>query len=513
MKRVFRLLLILSLLAAVPVPVLADGVDVKVKGEWEFAFGWVKNDAFSRSVHGDADVSSDPIVAMHRARVQIDFIMSEYLSGVLMLESGPVTWGRADGNVGVNSGGGINSDGASLAVKHLYLDWMLPETEIRVRMGLQPILVPTTRLGTPAIDSDMAGITLSVPLGDITELTLLWVRPFDNYNFDGDDPRFDETDIFGLILPLEFENLGLKLTPWFAYGRIGGGSGFYDWIFREEYGNTVGVDYIDDQNNFYSAHSARSSSSGVFWLGALLEFDLLDPLQFSLEAIYGRLRKADLTGLGGEEFMLGYGGGPRHIGTSGWYVAGTLDYKLDITDDFSMVPGIFAWWSSGDDKNAWRTGKLGRLPYLSAFETGFAATSFGTGGGFSKAGDGLISSTGLGLWGVGLQLADITNPYVEGLSHTLRVAWYSGTNSSDGVREYGGSVFGYGEDAFYLTDKDHVLEVNFDHQWELYENLTAAVELGWLRLHADREVWGDSGPGSKTGQNAWKAQVMFNFKF
>ncbi|MDR1685615.1 MAG: porin, partial [Desulfovibrio sp.] len=112
-------------------------------------------------------------------------------------------------------------------------------------------------------------------------------------------------------------------------------------------------------------------------------------------------------------------------------------------------------------------------------------------------------------------LAEIS--FIEDLTHTLRFAYYKGTNSSDGVRharENDGPVFKYGSDTLYLTDKDHVFEVNFDHSYAIYENLTAVLELGWLHLSADRDTWQDTSEDyGSTGQNAWKAQLALQFSF
>jgi hypothetical protein len=74
----------------------------------------------------------------------------------------------------------------------------------------------------------------------------------------------------------------------------------------------------------------------------------------------------------------------------------------------------------------------------------------------------------------------------------------------------------YRDDGLYLTTDDSVFEINFDHQYNIYENLTAALELGWLHLNSDEETWGRgaaNGSEGHEGTNAWKAQVYFTFSF
>jgi hypothetical protein len=197
------------------------------------------------------------------------------------------------------------------------------------------------------------------------------------------------------------------------------------------------------------------------------------------------------------------------LGTEGWYVGATLDYALDF-----MTPGIFGWWASGDRRSDFEDGMLGRIPVVGV-DDGFAATSFG-GTGYAGVGNGADSATttqtAAGTWGIGIQLADIT--FIEGLSHTLRLAYYRGTNDAELVRRLGGAApFQYACDPLYLTTKDFVWEVNFDHQYEIYENLTAVLELGYLHLNADRDTWNGRGTGLDESDDAWKAEVTFTYSF
>ena len=495
MKRVTALLLALLVVLGSTGAARADGIDVKVKGEWDFAFGWADKTVFPNSVHFNAsDRDDDSFIARQRIRTQVNFITSEYLQGVLMFEIGDINWGRAEGNNGPGSGGALDSDGVNIETKLAYLDWLIPTTEVSVRMGIQSLVLPSTPLGTPVLDADVAGVVISSPVTDWLSVTALWARPFDqNYN-DGNRHYNDEVDIFGLLLPVEGE--GWKLTPWGLYGFLGANSGVYDLIFADEYDNTVDVE---------------NSHTKAWWVGAHLELTLLEPLVFNVEGIYGRMNRVDL----GRNFFAGYGFDPameERVKASGWFVAATLDYELDWG-----TPGIFAWWSSGDDKNADQDGKIGRLLPLSVDNAGFAPTSFGSAGTYSIGTDSLVTASGLGSWGVGIQLADFS--FVEDLTHTLRFAYYRGTNDAELVKKTGEVNFlKYRHDGLYLTDEDSVFEVNFDHSYQIYENLTAVVELGYLRLNADADTWSNKNNlAGRTNlsehKNAWKAQLMFQYSF
>jgi hypothetical protein len=151
-----------------------------------------------------------------------------------------------------------------------------------------------------------------------------------------------------------------------------------------------------------------------------------------------------------------------------------------------MTPGLFAWYGSGDDDDAGNGSE--RMPYISP---DFGPTSFG----FDKPGapiatDSLLSVSGAGTWGVGLQLADIS--FIENLKHTLRVAYIKGTNDADLVKGLATKSPATDGNGLYLTDEDSAWEVNFDHTYNIYENLALIVEMGYIKLDVDEDTWGSA---------------------
>ena len=512
MKRITTLLLAVAFTLGSVCAAQADGIDIKVKGQWDFAFGWVNNRHFKdnanssnpsrrRSGINNGQVrDNDNFEARQRVRVQINFITSEYLQGLLHFEIGDLDWGRTTGGTARaarHTGGGLDADGVNIETKRAFIDWMIPNTPVSVRMGIQGLKLPSTRMGSPVFDTDVAGIVVSSPITDWMSITGFWIRPFDAYANDGWDESFsDEVDAFGLIVPLDFN--GFKFSPWFIYGFVGANSGIYDYLYTGSFNNTV---------------TAQNSRTHVWWAGMTFDMTFFDPLKLSVEGIYGRLSQADLTGFGGLEK---YGQATSvNQGTQGWYIGATLDYKLSWG-----TPGIFGWYASGDDANSDHSGKMGRLPVLGTDGgSSFKPTSFGTHG-YYGIGNGnnsvLVTGTGTGTWGVGIQLADVS--FIEDLSHTLRFAYYRGTNDSDLVRK-GGDFFGYNGDSLYLTNDDSVFEVNFDHKYKIYENLTAVLELGYLHLSSDKSTWrrynnsyGRHKDMEET-DDAWKAEINFRYEF
>ncbi len=470
----------------------ADGIDVKVKGEWDFAFGWAANTNFHNNREGHRD--DDNFIARQRIRTQINFITSEYLQGVLMFEIGDIDWGHggdnANSKVGQGSGGNLDADGVNVETKRAYLDWIIPNTEVSVRMGIQGVSLPMANgYCNPVFSADVAGIVVNVPVNDMFGVTAFWLRPFNtNLNDGADNYLNDEMDMFGLTLPITGD--GWSVTPWGMYSRIGNASEFFDY-----YG--MGDIYND------GGRADLNSGANAWWAGISTQIDIWDPLTFGFDIMYGHQSKADID-IWNPDFSRGNIFRTTEYGTRGWFVDAALNYKLDWG-----TPGIFGWYASGDNYDDAKDGQFGRMPVVGT-DDGFAPTTFGFPGTYSIGSDSVVGVTGVGTWGVGIQIADMS--FIEDLSHTLRVAYYQGTNDNDVIKKgYDGSDWPTthtGAESMYLTTKDHAWEVNFDHQYQIYENLTAVLELGYINLHLDSDTWTDH----KT-DDAWKAQVMFQYSF
>jgi hypothetical protein len=542
----------------------ANNIDIKARGQWQFGFSLVDNSHFGKSYNRSSEHRinrgfdpgrnrNDSFEAIQRVRTQINFISGEHLQAVLSFDIGAMNWGRGGGNNGVagnQAGGALNSRGINIRTRLAYLDWMIPETPVSVRMGIQHLALPSGRMGNPVFADTVAGIVVNSPITDNFALTGFWLRPFaDNRRLQNDDgiKLSQNTDVFGLVAPITFS--GVSFKPYFMYAHIGNASGGRlaatnsDVFLNNTNVSELGRETFDadlhtrsrDQAPGYFGHTfgfgdstlgGRHRTTNAWWFGANLNVDILDPLVFNLDAIYGGIGKTRHStfgytdGNGNEQFA--------QVSASGWYIGATLDYKLDWG-----TPGIFGWYSSGDRKNALSVNddgettrvRVGRLPVLGTND-GFGPTSFGTAGFYGISnGNGLndpvISNTGTGTWGIGIQLADVS--FIQDLSHTLRFAYYAGTNSASNIRwgatdtiSTGGarSILKYEADYMYLTTKDNVFEVNFDHVYKIYENLEVCLELGWLRLNSNRNTWNiPTDNRLKKNDDAWKAGLNFKYSF
>jgi hypothetical protein len=143
------------------------------------------------------------------------------------------------------------------------------------------------------------------------------------------------------------------------------------------------------------------------------------------------------------------------------------------------------------------------MPML-AGDDGFVATRMGNAGAFSIGDDTFIGASGVGTWGLGLQLADLS--FVEDLSHTARIAYYRGTNDKDAI-----PLVWVGEEV-YLTTKDWAFEANFDSEYKIYENLSAVLELGWIHLNLDEDSPEYRG-NRLEDENAYNVQLSIQYAF
>ncbi|MEG6504511.1 outer membrane homotrimeric porin [Nitratidesulfovibrio sp. 1201_IL3209] len=450
----------------------ASAADIKVKGQWDFSFEWLDNPDFQGEDNDGPN--EDTFGAKQRLRTQIDIIASENLRGVVFFEMGDTVWGRNDGALG--------ADGKSVEVKRSYIDWTVPNTDLLVRMGIQGLALPGAVAGSPVLDDDVAALTLTYKFSDMVGLTAFWARPYDSYSGEPagghNNNAFDELDLFGLVLPVTLD--GAKITPWGMYGVLGkdvarGDGNGASWN-QAAYGLRPA--------NYSGTTQTFGDDSTAWWGGAAFELTMFSPLSFKLDAMYGSVD--------GDEI------GNIDMDRAGWLVIGAIDYKMDM-----MTPGIFAWYASGDDDD--ENNGSERMPYV---VPDFGPTSFG----FDKVGapiatDSLASVSGTGMWGVGVQLANIS--FVENLKHTLRVVYMEGTNDKDmadhaSVRPVDSN--GAAWNGLYLTEKDSLWEVNFDHFYKIYENLDLIVEMGYIKADLDEDTWHD-----QDFDDAWK--LGFNLKY
>ena len=169
MKRLMTLLLAAGLVLGATSA--AKAVDFKMTGLWQNRVSFA--DRNFEKHNGD-----DKMRAATRLRTQIDVIASESLKGVMFFEIGHQNWGKAA------EGAALGTDGKEIKVRYSYVDWIIPRTDAKVRMGLQPYVQPTfTGIGSPILDADGAGITISNQFTENVGTNLFWLRAANGTRF------------------------------------------------------------------------------------------------------------------------------------------------------------------------------------------------------------------------------------------------------------------------------------------------------------------------------------------
>ncbi|WP_337809949.1 outer membrane homotrimeric porin, partial [Desulfovibrio sp.] len=421
---------------------------------------------------------------------QLDAVASEALSGTVFFEIGDQVWGNA------KSGGALGADGTVVELKNAYIDWMVPNTDLKFRMGIQGIQLPNVAGGSAVFDDDVAGVVASYQFNENVGLTTFWARPYnDNYAARADRTNYqDNMDLFALMVPLTFD--GVKVTPWAMYGMAGANSKTARSM--GPYTRPILSDNVADT-------TTSKAYGSMFWAGLPISLTLWDPLNVELDINYGYVESM------GRYTANRYNGTGFRMGDTkreGWLVKALVEYKMDWG-----TPGIFGWYASGDDGNV-KNGSE-RMPTVSG--CGNFMSFMGDGNyGWSSA-DSLYDRnlTYTGTWGIGLRIHDLS--FVEDLKHSFRVAYWGGTNSPS-MAKYVEHSYGWDngldKDGHYLTTNDGLLEFNLVNSYQIYENLEANLELGYIVNMMDDDTWKRSYRNdSYKKQDAWKAQLIFAYSF
>ena len=472
MKRIVTLILAAGLILGATSA--AHAVDFKVSGLWQHRVSFADRN-FSKH-NGD-----DKLRAASRLRTQIDVIASESLKGVMFFEIGHQNWGKSA------EGASLGTDGKEIKVRYSYVDWVIPQTDVKVRMGLQKYVLPNfSTIGSPILDADGAGITISNQFTENVGANLFWLRA-ENDN----DPEMtkhdahDAMDFIGLTVPLTFD--GVKVTPW-GMGAFVGHDSFKGGNFDLKSPMTQGMLPLKSTADIVAA---SDKDRGNAWYGGVAaDVTYFEPFHFALDAAYGSVDMGT-SQLKGKNF---------DVKRAGWYASFLAEYKMDY-----CTPGLLFWYSSGDDANPYNGSE--RMPsidpdvYVTSY--GFDGTNYG----------GAAQTMGFsitGTWAVMARVKDIS--FMEDLSHVLRVVYYQGTNNKEMVREKMISNPQANQyDMMYLTTGDKAVEVNFDTEYKLYKNLSLFVELGYIRLDLDKDLW--KGVGYEAKQNNFKGTFSIGYKF
>ena len=487
----------------------ANAIDFKAKGQWIMSFDYGQHANFRSNQDGKPGSgykNEDEFEARQRVRLQLDAVASEALSGTVFFEIGDQVWGDND------NGGALGADQKVVELKRAYIDWMVPQTDLKVRMGIQGLALPSfTTNASQIIDDDVAAVTLNYQFNENVGLTAFWARPYnDNGDYNGHNGEkytsyMDNMDMFAVLLPLSFD--GVKVTPWVMYAAMG--PGMFDGFDNKGAvlgGNAAGRATAGMVSGFKGS-DWNDSYGNAFWAGVTGEVTYWDPFRIAWDVNYGSASYTD-----------------QKMNREGWLASLLLEYKLDWG-----TPGLYGWYSTGDDNNP-RNGSE-RMPVVSANGNN-QFSNFAFNGNPYIAREGILGSTMVGTWGIGARLKDVS--FLEDLKHTLRVNFMGGTNAPkmakyvrDGYAEFArehkrGTEIAYdlgAYDPMYLTTEDYALEVGLTNTYKMYDNFTVMLDAAYIAMWLDdsRSTWGKNpGRGALKGDgvyDAWNVNLSFVYSF
>ncbi|MGN1038811.1 MAG: porin, partial [Mailhella sp.] len=277
MKKLITLLLAAALTVAASSP--ASAVDVKVDGEYLFQF-----QSGSEGFRGQ-----NTEYEVQRLRLGLTLTANENLSGYIQFQVGESDFGAQ--NLYEDH---VGDDGETF-MRQAYIDWKVPGSDIKVRMGRHAFDLPSYASTSPMIADLVAdGVVVSVPFAEKYDVTAFWTRMARGANTHGDVNSLNapKYDLFGLAGTASYDSL--TVSPWAMYGRKGGTEGFEPEILTEQ-GNIAGEGRAD-----------------IMVIGAGFEWKPFDPVTLAMDAAYGRV---DYSASQDQE---------------GWYAVGKAAYALDF---------------------------------------------------------------------------------------------------------------------------------------------------------------------------------------
>ena len=485
----------------------ANAIDFKAKGQWIMSFDYGQHANFRSNQDGKPGSgykNEDEFEARQRVRLQLDAVASESLSGTVFFEIGDQLWGQN------STGGALGADNNSVVeLKRAYIDWMVPQTDLKVRMGIQGLALPAfTTNASQILDDDVAAVSLNYQFNENVGLTAFWARPYNDNNgylYNGDKQGYknymDNMDMFAVLLPLTFD--GVKVTPWVMYVALG--PGMFDHENQNRDWGSYGSAWTRASRGLTSGFTGfdkLDSYGNAFWAGITGEVTYWDPFRIAWDVNYGSVSYED-----------------EKMNREGWLASLLLEYKLDWG-----TPGLYGWYGSGDDNNP-KNGSE-RMPVVSANGNN-DFSNFAFNGNPYIAREGILGSTMVGTWGIGARLKDVS--FLEDLKHTLRVNFMGGTNAPKMAKYVSHNSFkdpatvaryGTSYDPLYLTTEDYALEIGLTNTYKMYDNFTVMLDAAYIAMWLDdsRSTWGKNPMAGFAGDrngvyDAWNVNLSFVYSF
>lgn len=477
MNKKFALLLVLVAAMVMGSVASASAADVKATGSWTISAEIRDRQTLNQN-------EGDTFNVYQRARTAFQFIANENLKGVLNTQIGTGTWGSglfqigAGRNTSATAGGAAAAGNGNIMLREGYVEFKVPGTQALVKGGFQGISLPSAVGGGSPIFDDQVGALVSVlPVMDSLSLVGGYARPTQGSGNNNSGSSFDMGFLIADVKPMK----GLNFQPYVAYGYAGAEA------VRGLVANTTGTNPANPGTSYRGLASSYINSTvtsiNAYFAGTSATVDLFSPVKLMADLHYGKAAASDKSN------------------RSGWM----FDFQADYTGLSMMTPSLFFAYTSGEDGDSTKNNKSERIPVIGRPQN-YALSTFWFQGSNSLWSDsvGGDTSTNMGFWTVGLNLKDIK--LIDKLSHTFSVLYVKGTNNDNWAKASGT----YGSS---LSTKDSLWEVDLNTKYEIYSELAAHLELGYINPDFNKTTWATTGTSSQLNKDAYKAAVILNYSF
>jgi len=468
---IFGLLAVLALSFAS----VAQAADIKASGKWQIEAHWNNDMDFANRGAG-AETNSFHIE--QRVRTAFQFIANENLKGVLDTQIGSAAWGNGAFQVGAGRSPNTTAATASAAgagqgnimLRQGYLDFKWPGTKVNFKVGYQTLNLPAAFGGGSAIlDDQIAAAVVSAPINENVSILAGYARPQDNNTYGATaavNTSGNAADAVFAAVPVSFK--GFSIVPFAAFAYAG-----------KNVGNAAAPGNPLTTGMLSSGWNGNDSIRAYFG-GIAFTMTAFEPFKVMADFNYGRANYYN-TGVAS----------PTDGGRHGWL----FDLAIDYTGLSNMTPELFFVYTSGEkgqDKNS-----SNRMPTIGNPQTwsvnnsfyfgdrnyisGFSTTS--TGSGYA----GYVRNV-MGFWTLGASLKDIK--LFDNFTHQVNLMYIKGTNDADYLKNThatnnkAGASYGA-----FLTDKDHLWEIDLINKYKVYDELSLYLDLGYINGSFDKNAW------------------------
>ena len=436
--------------------------------------------------NANATQTEDAFTIWQRFRLRTDFIAHENLKFRFSMRVNNTAWGNGTYTV--------DNPAVAIQVWQAYLQFKWPGTDAEFIVGYQDWALPISSdaiFNTNPVfgGTRSAAAVFNVPLAKGVNLVGGFSRFIDsNRDFDPTTTQVsDEIDGYFLTLPITLE--GFSATPWGMIGVVGRDADFLTGIGLANscVGQTLASNLLS-AGTVVAPLGFRNNQNLYWWAGAALSLTALDPFKFYADVMYGQGNASD----------------------RGKNLRGGLFFDLaaEYTGFDFMTPQLAFWYSTGEDSST--TNGSERMPSVVGYWGPSTSFLFDSSQAYNRS---VMGVNNVGNWGFSLSLNKVS--FIQDLTHRLTFTYARGTNSPRALRAANlltgmGVYVQMGRD---LTTQEYVMAVNFDHQYNIYENLAVIVETGWAHGEFQRSVWGRRLVQANTNGDPIKVAVGLRYQF